>query len=123
MLAPELPVAPAGPLDQLVAAVHARDERGETGEPLRGDEHRRILSGAARRRNVALAIHDGGRQAPPVVTDEAAIVVGDRVVHLQVPGVFTVVAVRGDLIDVENERGLRMTIHRRGLRRVAGVPA
>jgi hypothetical protein len=57
------------------------------------------------------------------VTDEAAIVVGDRVVHLQVPGVFRVVAVRGDLLEVENERGLRMTIHRRGLRRVDGVPA
>jgi len=56
------------------------------------------------------------------VTDEALIAVGDRVVHLQVPGVFTVIAVRGDLIEVENDRGgLRMTIHRRALRHVNGA--
>jgi len=57
------------------------------------------------------------------VTDEAVIAVGDRVVHLQVPGVFTVIAVRGDLVDVENDRGLRMTIHRRALRHVNGTSA
>jgi hypothetical protein len=57
------------------------------------------------------------------VTDEAVIAVGDRVVHLQVTGVFTVIAVRGDLIEVENDRGLRMTIHRRALRHVNGASA
>ena len=57
------------------------------------------------------------------MTDEAGIRVGDRIVHLQVPGVFTVVAVRGDLVDVENDRGLRMTIHLRALRRVEGNSA
>src|ERR671935_690035 len=54
------------------------------------------------------------------VSDE--IKVGDRVVHLQVPGVFTVVARRGAFFEVENARGLRMTVHQVGLRRLDGPP-
>ena len=55
------------------------------------------------------------------MSDEA-IQVGDRVVHLQVPGVFTVVARRGAFLEVENARGLRMTIHEVALRRLDGPP-
>ncbi len=54
------------------------------------------------------------------VSDEG-IQIGDRVVHLQVPGVFTVVARRGAFFEVESARGLRMTVHQVGLRRLDGA--
>jgi hypothetical protein len=50
------------------------------------------------------------------------IQIGDRVVHLQVPGVFTVIGRRGGFLQVEGARGLRMTIHQTGVRRVEGTP-
>jgi len=56
------------------------------------------------------------------VSDEPAIQIGDRVVHLQVPGVFTVVARRGAFFELENARGLRMTVHEVALRRLDGPP-
>ena len=56
------------------------------------------------------------------VSGVAGIQIGDRVVHLQVPGVFTVVAQRGAFFEVENARGLRMTIHEVALRRLDGPP-
>jgi len=56
------------------------------------------------------------------VAEEPAIRVGDRVVHLQVPGVFTVVGRRGPFLDLESARGLRMSVHEVGLRRVDGTP-
>ncbi len=55
--------------------------------------------------------------------DDGPIRVGERVVHLQVPGIFTVVARRGNLLDIESERGLRMTIRDIALRRVDGARA
>src|SRR3989442_13928444 len=57
------------------------------------------------------------------VSGEPSIQIGDRVVHLQVPGVFTVVARRGPFFEVENARGLRMTLHQVSLRRLDGPPA
>jgi hypothetical protein len=54
--------------------------------------------------------------------DETAIHPGDRVVHLQVPGVFTVRTRRGCLLDVESERGLRMTVREITVRRLDGAP-
>jgi hypothetical protein len=53
---------------------------------------------------------------------EEPIRVGDRVVHLQVPGVFTVVGRRGPFLDLEGARGLRMSIHEIAARRVDGTP-
>ena len=53
---------------------------------------------------------------------ERAIDVGDRVISLQVPGVFTVLARRGELLEIETDRGLRMTVHEAGLRRLDGTP-
>jgi hypothetical protein len=53
---------------------------------------------------------------------EGAIAVGDRVVHLQVPGVFVVVGRRGRLLDVESDRGLHMTVHEVAVRRLDGPP-
>jgi len=52
---------------------------------------------------------------------EVAIQLGDKVINLQVPGVFTVVGRRGAWLDIESERGLRMTVHETGLRRVEGA--
>jgi hypothetical protein len=48
--------------------------------------------------------------------------VGDRVVSLQVPGVFTVVGRRGIFVEIENERGVQLTVAERALRRVNGTP-
>ena len=57
------------------------------------------------------------------MAEERAILVGDRVVHLQVQGIFIVVARRGPLLDIENDRGVRMTLHEVALRRVDGTAA
>ena len=62
------------------------------------------------------------RPASSAAVSDEAIQIGDRVVHLQVPGVFTVVAQRGRFFEVENARGLRMTIHEVALRRLDGPP-
>lgn len=51
-----------------------------------------------------------------------ALQLGDRVINLQVPGVFIVVGRRGVLIDIETEQGLRMTVLESGLRRLDGPP-
>ena len=40
----------------------------------------------------------------------AAIEMGDRVVNLQMPGIFRVVALRGRLLEIESEQGVRMTV-------------
>jgi hypothetical protein len=45
------------------------------------------------------------------------------VVNLQVPGVFTVIARRGPMLDIESEKGLRMTLHESGVRRLEVAPA
>ena len=55
------------------------------------------------------------------MVEPTAISPGDRVVHLQVPGVFVVLARRGTLLDVESERGLRMTVREIAVRRLDGV--
>ena len=62
------------------------------------------------------------RPASSAAVSDEAFQIGDRVVHLQVPGVFTVVAQRGRFFEVENARGLRMTIHEVALRRLDGPP-
>ena len=54
--------------------------------------------------------------------EEEPIRVGDRVVNLQVQGVFVVIARRGPFIEIENDRGLRMTLHEVALRRLDGTP-
>jgi hypothetical protein len=46
------------------------------------------------------------------------IEVGDRVVNLQVPGVFTVLARRGTLLEIETAQGLRMTVQEGSVRRL-----
>ena len=53
---------------------------------------------------------------------ERTIQVGDRVVHLQVPGVFTVVGRKGTVLVVEGARGLRMTVLEKAARRLEGPP-
>jgi hypothetical protein len=48
---------------------------------------------------------------------------GDRVVNLQVPGVFRVIRRRGRFLELESDRGLRMTVLDVAVRRLDGVPA
>jgi len=55
------------------------------------------------------------------MTDEDPIQAGDRVVHLQIPGVCTVVVRRGKFLEVESDRGMRKLVHEVSLRRVAGA--
>jgi hypothetical protein len=55
------------------------------------------------------------------VRDET-IQVGDRVITVAVQGIFTVLARRGPLVDMENERGVRMTVVATALRRLNGTP-
>jgi len=57
------------------------------------------------------------------VSAEDRIEVGARVVHTQVPGVFIVLARRGALLEIESERGLRMTVRDIAVRRVHGSGA
>ena len=56
------------------------------------------------------------------MASDGTIRLGDRVVHLQVPGVFTVIGRRGPFLEIESERGLRMTVHEVGVRRLEGPP-
>ncbi len=56
------------------------------------------------------------------MSDDGTIRVGDRVVNLQVPGVFVVIGRRGPFLDLESARGLRMSVHEVSLRRVDGTP-
>ena len=56
------------------------------------------------------------RMAADTMADR--IQVGDRVVNLQVPGIFHVIARRGDLLEIETEQGLRLTVRDAAVRRV-----
>jgi len=53
---------------------------------------------------------------------EQPIQIGDRVINLQVPGIFTVVSRRGPYLDIETDEGLRMTLVEAALRRVTESP-
>jgi hypothetical protein len=48
----------------------------------------------------------------------ASIQRGDRVINLQVPGVFTVLDRQGPLLVIETARGLRMTVRESQVRRL-----
>jgi hypothetical protein len=52
---------------------------------------------------------------------ERAIQVGDRVINLQVPGLFTVVDRQGALLVLEIPGGVRMTVHESQARRLDDV--
>jgi len=56
------------------------------------------------------------------VASSGIIGVGDRIVHLQVPGVFIVLGRRGQMLDIESERGLRMAVSEISVRRLDGAP-
>jgi len=49
---------------------------------------------------------------------EQPIEIGDRVINLQVPGIFTVVSRRGPYLDIETDDGLRMTLVESAVRRL-----
>jgi hypothetical protein len=50
------------------------------------------------------------------------IQVGDRVVNLQVPGIFHVIARRGALVEIETEQGLRLTVNEAAVRKLDDEP-
>lgn len=52
----------------------------------------------------------------------ATIRPGDRVVSLQVPGVFVVIGRRGSFVEIESDRGLRLTVSEVQVRRLDGPP-
>ena len=54
---------------------------------------------------------------------ETPIQVGDRVINLQMPGIFVVTARRGRLIDIETDEGIAMTVLDSAVRRLNGTPA
>jgi len=51
------------------------------------------------------------------------IKVGDRVINLQVPGVFVVVARRGRVLEIESPEGVAMTVFEGAVRRLDGGAA
>jgi hypothetical protein len=51
-----------------------------------------------------------------------AIQLGDRVINLQVPGIFTVIDRQGPRLVIETARGLRMTVFEAQVRRLDDVP-
>ena len=54
---------------------------------------------------------------------ETPIKVGDRVINLQMPGVFVVTARRGRLLDIETDEGIAMTVLDSAVRRLDDTPA
>ena len=52
-----------------------------------------------------------------------AVQLGDHVINLQVPGVFTVIDRDGPLLVIETARGLRMTVLESQVRRLHDEPA
>jgi len=55
------------------------------------------------------------------MTDDGTIQLGDRVIVLDMPGIFTVIGRRGLFVEIENTRGLRRVVHEVALRRVNGT--
>jgi len=54
---------------------------------------------------------------------DAPIQLGDRVINLQMPGVFVVVARRGRLLDIQTDEGIAMTVLESAVRRLDVTPA
>ena len=54
---------------------------------------------------------------------DTPIQVGDRVINLQMPGVFVVVARRGRLLDIQTDEGIAMTVLDSAVRRLDDAPA
>ena len=50
-----------------------------------------------------------------------AIQLGDKVINLQVPGIFTVIDRNGELLVIETARGLRMSVLAQQVRRLDDV--
>jgi len=66
-------------------------------------------------------LHSGrpvGKLRRQMSAENGTIRPGDRVVSLQVPGVFVVVGVRDGWVEIESDRGLRLTVRNVQVRRV-----
>ena len=55
------------------------------------------------------------------MAEDAPIHVGDRVISLVQPGIFTVLARHGRFLDLESRRGLRLTVTEESVRRLDGA--
>ena len=54
---------------------------------------------------------------------EGPIKVGDRVINLQVPGIFVVLGRQGTMmVEIRSDAGLRMVVHEASLRRLHDAP-
>lgn len=53
---------------------------------------------------------------------DTPIQIGDRVINLQMPGVFVVVARRGRLLDIQTDEGIAMTVLESAVRRLDDTP-
>ena len=53
---------------------------------------------------------------------DTPIQIGDRVINMQMPGIFVVTARRGRLIDIETDEGIAMTVLDSAVRRLNGTP-
>lgn len=56
------------------------------------------------------------------MADDAAIRVGDRVINLQMPGIFVVIARRGSILEIETPDGVAMTVRDSAVRRIDAAP-
>jgi hypothetical protein len=54
---------------------------------------------------------------------ETPIQVGDRVINLQMPGVFVVVARLGRMLEIQTDEGVAMTVLDTAVRRLYDTPA
>jgi hypothetical protein len=62
-----------------------------------------------------------GKLRAPMADDQ--IRVGDRVINLQMPGIFVVIARRGHILDIESPEGVRMTVFDSAVRRMDEAPS
>src|SRR6185369_10553475 len=113
---------PSPDLDALVTGVDAGDEprldRKSLG--LSPDHEGGYSSWTPARRNVALQSFDRTAMSPGRMGTRA-IQLGDKVINLQVPGIFTVIDRNGELLVIETARGLRMTVLAQQVRRLDDV--
>lgn len=54
---------------------------------------------------------------------EGPLQIGDRVITMQMPGIFTVTGRKGPALDIVSDDGVRLTVSAASLRRIDSTPA
>lgn len=54
---------------------------------------------------------------------ERPLEIGDRVITMQMPGIFTVTARKGRALEIVSDDGVRLTVTEASLRRMRAAPA